>query len=126
MSKDADLVRGFDTMCLHGGYLPDATTSRGVPLYRTSPYVFKSTEHAAKLFALEELGNIYTRIGNPTTDVLEQRFAMMSGGKAGLALASGTAACFNAMINLCQQGDNFVSARNLYGGTYTQFNNILP
>jgi O-acetylhomoserine (thiol)-lyase len=126
MSKDADLVRGFDTVCLHGGYLPDATTSRGVPIYRTSPYVFKSTEHAAKLFSLQELGNIYTRINNPTTDVLEQRFAMMSGGKAALALSSGTAACFNTMINLCQQGDNFVSARNLYGGTYTQFNNILP
>jgi O-acetylhomoserine (thiol)-lyase len=126
MSKDADLVRGFDTICLHGGYLPDATTSRGVPLYRTAPYAFKSTEHAAKLFALQELGNIYTRIGNPTTDVLEQRFAMMSGGKAAVAFASGTAACFNTVINLCKQGDNFVSARNLYGGTYTQFNDILP
>jgi O-acetylhomoserine/O-acetylserine sulfhydrylase-like pyridoxal-dependent enzyme len=116
MSKDADLVRGFETKCLHAGYLPDATTSRGVPLYRTAPYVFKSTEHAAKLFALQELGNIYTRLGNPTTDILEQRFAAMSGGAASLALASGTAACFTTVINLCSQGDNFVSARNLYGG----------
>lgn len=126
MTKDTDLVRGFESICLHGGYLPDETTSRGVPLYRTSPYVFKSTEHASKLFALQELGNIYTRIGNPTTDVLEQRFATMSGGAAALALSSGTAACFYSIINVAEQGDNFVSARNLYGGTYTQFENILP
>ena len=126
MSKDADLVRGFESICLHGGYLPDETTSRGVPLYRTAPYVFESSDKAAKLFALEELGNIYTRIMNPTTDVLEQRFAAMEGGAAGLALSSGTAAAFNTVINLCEQGDNFVSARNLYGGTYTQFNDIIP
>lgn len=120
MSKDADLVRGFESICLHGGYLPDETTSRGVPLYRTAPYVFESSDKAAKLFALEELGNIYTRIMNPTTDVLEQRFAAMEGGAAALALSSGTAAAFNTIINVCEQGDNFVSARNLYGGTYTQ------
>lgn len=120
MSKDADLVRGFESICLHGGYLPDETNSRGVPLYRTAPYVFESSDKAAKLFALEELGNIYTRIMNPTTDVLEQRFAAMEGGAAALALSSGTAAAFNTIINVCEQGDNFVSARNLYGGTYTQ------
>lgn len=127
---DADdkksLIRGFETICLHSGYTPDATTSRGVPLYRTAPYSFKSTEHAARLFALKELGNIYTRMMNPTTDILEKRFAAMEGAPAALALASGTAAVFYAIINLAEQGDNFVSARNLYGGTYTQFNDILP
>lgn len=126
MSKDSDLVRGFESICLHGGYLPDETTSRGVPLYRTAPYCFESTDKAAKLFALEELGNIYTRLMNPTTDVLEKRFAAMEGGAAALALSSGTAACFYSIINVAEQGDNFVSARNLYGGTYTQFNDILP
>mmetsp|Transcript_7199 Transcript_7199/g.15067 ORF Transcript_7199/g.15067 Transcript_7199/m.15067 type:complete len:480 (+) Transcript_7199:81-1520(+) len=126
MSKDADLVRGFESICLHGGYLPDETTSRGIPLYRTAPYCFESSDKAAKLFALEELGNIYTRLMNPTTDILEKRFAAMEGGAAALALSSGTAACFYAVINTCEQGDNFVSARNLYGGTYTQFNDILP
>ena len=124
MSKDNDLVRGIESICLHGGYLPDATTSRGVPLYRTAPYCFESSDKAAKLFALEELGNIYTRIMNPTTDILEQRFALMEGGAAGLGLSSGTAACFYAIINLAEQGDNFVSARNLYGGTYTQVRHV--
>ena len=128
MSKSQKFVRGPESICLHGGYLPDATTSRGVPLYRTAPYKFNSTDHAAKLFALQELGNIYTRIGNPTTDVLEKRFALLEGAHemAGLCLSSGTAACFYSIINLAEQGDNFVSARNLYGGTYTQFNDILP
>ncbi len=117
----------FDTLCLHGGTQPDPTTlSRGVPVYRTASYVFKSTEHAANLFALKELGNIYTRLMNPTTDVLEQRVAALDGGAAGLALASGTSAIFYAIINLCQAGDEVVSARNLYGGTYTMFNDILP
>lgn len=126
MSKSTRFVRGFESICLHGGYLPDATTSRGVPLYRTAPYVFKSTEHAAALFALEELGYIYTRLGNPTNAVLEERFSLMEGAAASLAVASGTAACFSAIINLAQQGDNVVSARNLYGGTYTQLNDIMP
>ena len=128
MTKDTDLVRGFETICLHGGYLPDSTTSRGVPLYRTTPYAFESTEKAANLFALKELGNIYTRIMNPTTDVLEKRFSMMQGAHemSGLGLSSGTAACFNSIINLAEAGDNFVSARNLYGGTYTQFDQLLP
>lgn len=117
----------FDTLCLHGGTQPDPTTlSRGVPVYRTASYVFKNTEHAANLFALKELGNIYTRLMNPTTDVLEQRVAALDGGAAGLALASGTSAIFYAIINLCQAGDEIVSAKNLYGGTYTMFNDILP
>ncbi len=117
----------FDTLCLHGGTQPDPTTmSRGVPVYRTASYVFKNTEHAANLFALKELGNIYTRLMNPTTDVLEQRVAALDGGAAGLALASGTSAIFYAIINICQAGDEVVSARNLYGGTYTMFHDILP
>lgn len=83
---------GFATLCLHAGYGPDGTTSRGVPLYRTSPFVFKSTEHAAKLFALAELGNIYTRLQNPTTDILEKRVSMLEGAHplGGLAVASGS------------------------------------
>jgi len=117
----------FDTICLHGGTQPDPTTlSRGVPVYRTASYVFKSAEHAANLFALKELGNIYTRLMNPTTDVLEQRVAALDGGAAGLALASGTSAIFYSVINICQAGDEVVSAKNLYGGTYTMFNDILP
>ena len=117
----------FDTLCLHGGTQPDPTTNaRGVPVYRTASYVFNSAEHAANLFALKELGNIYTRLMNPTTDVLEQRVAALDGGAAGLALASGTSANFYAIINICQAGDEVVSARNLYGGTYTMLNDILP
>lgn len=117
----------FETICLHGGQQPDPTTlSRAVPIYRTSSYVFKSTEHAANLFALKELGNIYTRLMNPTHDTLEQRVAALDGGSAALALASGTSAIFYSIINLCQAGDEFVAASNLYGGTFTQFNDILP
>ncbi|MCB1065845.1 MAG: O-acetylhomoserine aminocarboxypropyltransferase/cysteine synthase [Verrucomicrobiae bacterium] len=119
----------LETLCLHGGQQPDPTTnSRAVPVYRTASYVFDSTEHAANLFALKELGNIYTRLMNPTTDVLEKRVALLEGAHemAGLGLASGTSAVFYAIINLAQAGDNIVSARNLYGGTYTQFNDILP
>lgn len=119
----------FDTICLHGGQQPDPTTlSRAVPVYRTSSFVFKSTEHAANLFALRELGNIYTRLMNPTTDVLEKRVALLEGAPemGGLGVASGTAGVFYSIINLAAAGDNIVSARNLYGGTYTQFNDILP
>jgi len=116
-----------ETVALHGGQTPDSTTlSRAVPIYRTSSYVFKSTEHAANLFALRELGNIYTRIGNPTQDVLEQRITQLEGGAASLALASGTSAIFYAIITLAQAGDEIVAANNLYGGTYTQFDAILP
>ena len=119
----------LETLCLHGGQSPDPTTlSRAVPVYRTASYVFKNTEHAANLFALKELGNVYTRLMNPTTDVLEKRVALLEGAHemAGLGLASGTSAVFYSIINLAQAGDNIVSARNLYGGTYTQFNDLLP
>ncbi|MDB2496957.1 O-acetylhomoserine aminocarboxypropyltransferase/cysteine synthase [Verrucomicrobiales bacterium] len=119
----------IETLCLHGGHTPDPTTNaRAVPVYRTSSFVFNSTEHAANLFALKELGNIYTRLMNPTTDVLEKRVALLEGGPemGGLGVASGTSAVFYSIINLAQAGDNIVSARNLYGGTYTQFNDILP
>ncbi len=117
----------FETLCLHGGQQPDPTTlSRAVPVYRTSAYQFRDTEHASNLFALKELGNIYTRLMNPTHDVLEKRMAALEGGAAGLAVASGTSAIFYSVINLCQAGDELVSANNLYGGTYTQFNDILP
>ncbi|APW58830.1 O-acetylhomoserine aminocarboxypropyltransferase/cysteine synthase family protein [Paludisphaera borealis] len=119
----------LETLCLHGGAQPDPTTgSRAVPVYRTSSFVFKSAEHAANLFALRELGNIYTRLMNPTTDVLEKRVALLEGAPemGGLGVASGTSAIFYSIINLAQAGDNIVSARNLYGGTYTQFHDILP
>lgn len=119
----------LETLCLHGGTQPDPTTlSRAVPVYRTSSFVFRDTEHAANLFALRELGNIYTRLMNPTTDVLEKRVCLLEGAPemGGLAVASGTAGVFYSIINLAQAGDNIVSARNLYGGTYTQFNDILP
>jgi O-acetylhomoserine (thiol)-lyase len=170
--SEATVVRGLESLCLHAGYChSDATTSRAVPLYRTAPYQFRSTQHAANLFALKELGFIYTRIGNPyvsllatpckrgpgqacvaliflihpsdscvflscflslfltpcrTQEILEHRFAAMEGGAAALCVSSGTAACFYSIINLAEQGDNIVSARNLYGGTFAQFNDILP
>ena len=116
----------FETLALHAGQPVDATQSRGVPVYRTTSYLFKSTEHAANLFALKELGNIYTRLMNPTTDVLEQRVSQLEGGAASVAVASGTSAIFYAIITLAQGGDEIVSANNLYGGTYTMFEAILP
>lgn len=119
----------LETLCVHGGTQPDPTTlSRTVPLHRTSSYVFKNTEHAANLFALKELGNIYTRLQNPTTDALERRIALLEGAPelGGLAAASGMAAIFNAVFTLAEAGDNIVSAQNLYGGTYTQFHDSLP
>jgi O-acetylhomoserine (thiol)-lyase len=117
----------FETLCLHAGQEPDpTTTARGVAVHRTSSYVFKSTEHAANLFGLKELGNIYTRIMNPTQDVLEQRVAALEGGAAALALSSGTSAIHYSIINICSAGDEIVSANNLYGGTYTMFDCILP
>lgn len=117
----------LETQCIHAGTRPDpATNSRAIPIYRTSSYVFNDTEHAANLFALRELGNIYTRIMNPTQDALEQRVAALEGGAAALALSSGMAAIFNCINNICQVGDEIVSANNLYGGTFTQFNDILP
>jgi O-acetylhomoserine (thiol)-lyase len=117
----------FETLALHAGHEPDPTTlSRGVPVYRTTSYLFRDTEHAANLFALKELGNIYTRLQNPTQDVLEKRMAALEGGAAALALASGTSAIYYTIINMCAAGDEIVSANNLYGGTYTMFDVILP
>jgi O-acetylhomoserine (thiol)-lyase len=117
----------IETLALHAGQEPDPTTlSRGVPIYRTSSYVFRNIEHAADLFALKELGNIYTRIMNPTQDVLEKRVASLDRGAAALALSSGTSAIHYSIINLCSAGDEVVSANNLYGGTYTMFDSILP
>ena len=116
----------IETQCLHAGTAPDpSTNSRGMPIHRTASYVVKDTEHAANLFGLRELGNIYTRLMNPTQDALEQRVAALEGGAAGLALASGTAAIFNSINNICKAGDEIVSADNLYGGTFTMFNDIF-
>lgn len=117
----------FETLALHGGQVVDpTTTSRGVPIYRTSSYVFPTTERAANLFALKELGNIYSRIMNPTQDVLEQRVSLLENGAASVAFASGTAAIFNTLVTIMCMGDEIVSASNLYGGTYTMFDAILP
>lgn len=121
------ITYAFETLALHGGQTVDpATLSRGVPVHRTSSYLFKDTEHAANLFALKELGNIYTRLMNPTHDVLEKRVSLLEGGAASVAVASGTAAIFNTIINLASAGDEIVSANNLYGGSYTMFDAILP
>ncbi|HMA99703.1 MAG TPA: O-acetylhomoserine aminocarboxypropyltransferase/cysteine synthase family protein [Spirochaetota bacterium] len=116
----------LETMSLHAGQEPDETMARAVPLYRTSSYLFRNTTHAANLFALKEPGNIYTRLMNPTQDVLEKRVAALEGGAAALALSSGTSAIFNTVINIARAGDEIVAAHNLYGGTYTMFHNILP
>jgi O-acetylhomoserine (thiol)-lyase len=112
----------FETLQLHAGQEVDPTTgSRAVPIYQTTSYVFKNSEHGANLFALKEFGNIYTRIMNPTTDVFEKRIAALEGGVAALAVGSGQAAQFIALNNILQVGDNFVSTSFLYGGTYNQF-----
>ncbi len=117
----------FETQALHAGQVPDTDTqSRGVPVYRTTSYLFRDTAHAARLFNLEEPGNIYTRLMNPTQDTLEKRIASLEGGAAALALASGTSAIFYSIITICSQGEEIVAARNLYGGTYTMFDSILP
>ncbi|MBC8053480.1 MAG: O-acetylhomoserine aminocarboxypropyltransferase/cysteine synthase [Sphingobacteriaceae bacterium] len=112
----------FETLQVHAGQEVDPTTgSRAVPLYQTSSYVFKSSEHGANLFALKEFGNIYTRLMNPTTDVFEKRVAALEGGVAALAVSSGQAAQFIALTNILEAGDNFVTTSYLYGGTYNQF-----
>lgn len=117
----------FETVCLHGGQTPDPTTlSRAVPIYQTTSYVFKSSEHAANLFGLKELGNIYTRLMNPTTDVLEKRIAALEGGTAAVAVSSGQAAITYSILNLAGAGDEIVSATSLYGGTYNLFHYTLP
>ncbi len=112
----------YETLQVHAGHTPDETTlSRAVPIYQTTSYVFKNMEHAGKLFGLEEFGNIYTRLMNPTTDVLEKRLAALEGGVAALAVASGHSAQFIALNNILQLGDNFISSPFLYGGSYNQF-----
>jgi O-acetylhomoserine (thiol)-lyase len=117
----------FETLSIHAGQVPDPTTlSRGVAVHRTSSFVFKNTEHGANLFGLKELGNIYSRLGNPTNAVLEDRITALEGGAASVSVASGTSAIHYAIITIAKQGDEIVSANNLYGGTYTMFDAILP
>ncbi|WP_061270152.1 O-acetylhomoserine aminocarboxypropyltransferase/cysteine synthase family protein [Leptospira interrogans] len=116
-----------ETIALHGGQSPDPSTlSRAVPIYQTTSYVFKNTEHAAKLFGLQEFGNIYTRIMNPTTDVLEQRIAALEGGVAALATASGQAAETLALLNIVEAGQEIVASSSLYGGTYNLLHYTFP
>jgi O-acetylhomoserine (thiol)-lyase len=119
--------KNLSTLALHAGQVPDPTTgARAVPLYQTTSFVFKDSEHAANLFALKEFGNIYTRIMNPTTDVFEQRIAAIEGGTGALGVSSGMAATTLALLNITQVGDEIVSANNLYGGTYQLFHYTLP
>ncbi|HYE73977.1 MAG TPA: homocysteine synthase [Blastocatellia bacterium] len=123
----ADNNYHFDTLAIHGGQAPDPTThARAVPIYQTTSYNFDDADHAARLFGLQEFGNIYTRIMNPTTDVLEKRLAALEGGAAGLALSSGQAAQTLAIITIANSGDELVSTTSLYGGTYNLFQYTLP
>ena len=115
-----------ETQLLHGGHQPDETGSRGVPVYKTTSYVFKNTQHAQDLFGLKEAGNIYSRIMNPTVDVFEQRVALLEGGTAAVALASGMAAISLSIMNIAEAGDEIVADSNLYGGTYNLLANTLP
>ena len=120
-------TKGLSTLALHAGQDPDPTTgARAVPIYQTTSYVFKSTDHAANLFALKEFGNIYTRIMNPTTDVFEQRIAAIEGGTGALAVASGQAAITYALLAITRLGDEIVAGNNLYGGTYQLFHYTFP
>lgn len=118
--------QSFETLALHAGYTPDPTTgARAVPLYQTTSYAFRDTDHAAALFSLSEAGNIYTRIMNPTNDVFEQRLAALEGGIGALATASGQFAETLAVFTLCDAGDEIISTSALYGGTYTLFSQSL-
>ena len=118
----ADRKFGFETLCLHAGQLPDASTaSRAVPIYQTTSYVFDDTDHAASLFNLQTFGNVYSRMMNPTNAVLEERLATLEGGRAGLVVGSGVAAQMVALLTLLEAGDELVSSSTLYGGTYSQF-----
>ncbi|MDZ4800360.1 MAG: O-acetylhomoserine aminocarboxypropyltransferase [Bryobacteraceae bacterium] len=120
--KKIDRALGFNTRALHAGYTPDPTTNaRAVPIYQSTSFVFENSDHAAALFGLQQFGNIYSRIMNPTNDVLEQRVASLEGGVAALAVSSGQSAQLLALTSLMQNGDEFVSSSTLYGGTYTQF-----
>lgn len=115
------------TLCLHAGQSPDPTTNaRAVPIYQTTSYVFNDTDHAARLFGLQEFGNIYSRLMNPTCDVFEKRVAALEGGSGALAVSSGQAAETLAILNICQAGQNIVSSASLYGGTYNLFHYTLP
>jgi len=117
----------LDTLALHAGQVPDPTTgARAVPIYQTTSYVFKNTEHAANLFALKEFGNIYTRLMNPTNDVFEQRIAAIEGGTGALAVASGQSAISYSLLAITRLGDEIVAANNLYGGTYQLFHYTFP
>ena len=121
------MSQGLHTLSLHAGQQPDPTTgSRAVPIYQTSSYVFKSSEHAANLFALKEFGNIYTRLMNPTTDVFEKRVAALEGGSGALAVASGQTAITYALLAITRLGDEIVAGNNLYGGTYQLFHHTFP
>ena len=117
----SERIPGFSTLAIHAGAQPDPTTgARATPIYQTTSYVFESVDHAASLFGLQTFGNIYTRIGNPTTAVLEERVAALEGGTAGLAVASGHAAQVFAFHCLLQPGDEFVASKKLYGGSINQ------
>src|SRR5581483_7195508 len=123
---DSDHVFGFDTLSIHAGARPDpATGARAVPIYQTTSFVFDDTDHAAHLFALQRFGNIYTRIMNPTNAAFEERIAALEGGTGALAVASGHAAQFLSFTTLMQPGDQLVSQRTLYGGSYTQLDVTL-
>src|SRR5512140_859204 len=122
MSRD-----NLSTLALHAGQIPDPTTgARAVPIYQTTSYVFKSTDYAANLFALKEFGNIYTRLMNPTNDVVEKRIAALEGGTGGLLTSSGMAAIFLAIHNIAGAGDHIVTSSSLYGGTDTLFRFTFP
>src|ERR1700693_5582150 len=124
MSKSSP---NLSTLGLHAGQVPDPTTgARAVPIYQTTSFVFKNTEHAANLFALKEFGNIYTRIMNPTTDVFEQRIAALEGGSGALAVGSGQAASTLALLAITRVGDEIVAGNNLYGGTYQLLHYTMP
>ncbi|GHS95783.1 O-acetylhomoserine aminocarboxypropyltransferase [Synergistales bacterium] len=126
MAKNEKKLR-FETLAIHGGQEPDPTSlSRAVPITRTSSFVFKSVKHGADLFGLRELGNIYTRLGNPTNEILEKRVSLLEGGAASVTTASGTSAIHYAIATIAQAGDEIVSGTNLYGGTYTMFEAIFP
>lgn len=123
---DSDHLFGFDTLCVHAGQRPDPTTgARAVPIYQTTSYIFDDTDHAAHLFALQQMGHIYTRITNPTTAAFEERIAALEGGTGAVATASGMAAQLTTMMTLLRPGDEIVSSSSLYGGTHTQFDITL-
>jgi len=127
MSSTLQQTQGFETIAIHGGFDGDPTTkARAVPIYQTTSYRFDDTDHAARLFALEQFGNIYTRIMNPTNDVLEARIAQLEGGVAALAVGSGQAAVVYSVLNIAGAGDHIVSSASLYGGTYNAFTHTLP